>query len=86
MNERRTRTLTDADIDALTCAIHGGVTPEEHIAHHAAIRTMINRENRKAERAEKLKVQIAGWGIVTILGSIGTGAYHGLQYIKEHLR
>lgn len=84
--ERRKRVLSDADIEALSAAIHGSMTPEEHIEHHLAIRTWIDRENRKAERAEKIKTQVGGWFIVTLLGGIGTSGYHALKYLQEHLK
>lgn len=84
--ERRKRVLSDEDIDALSAAIHGGITPEEHAEHHHAIRTWIDRENRKAERAEKIKTQVGGWFIVTLLGGIGTLGYHALKYLQEHLK
>lgn len=86
MNERRARTLTDGDIDALSCAVHGGVPIEEHIAHHAAIKTWIERENRKAERAEKVKAQVGGWAIIATLGLIGKGVWAGWIYLKDHLK
>lgn len=84
MSERRARTLTDDDITALSCAVHGGVPVEEHIAHHVAIKTMIDRENRKAERAEKWKTQVGGWAIITTLGLIGKGAWTAWQFLKDH--
>lgn len=84
--ERRQRTLTDEDIEALSNAIHGGVTPEEHIAHHAAIKTMIDRENRKAERAEKIKTQVGGWVIITALGLIGKGVWTAWTYLRDHAK
>lgn len=85
-NERRKRVLSDTDIDALAQAIHGGMNAEEHAEHHHAVRTWIDRENRKAERAEKIKTQIEGWFIVSLLGGIGTSGYHALQYLREHLK
>lgn len=85
-SERRQRLLTDADIEALSVAVHGGVSPEEHIAHHAAIKTMIDRENRKAERAERLKTQVGGWAIITMLGLIGKATWTGWLYVRDHLK
>lgn len=78
--------LTDEDIEALSVAVHGGVSPEEHISHHAAIKQWIDRENKKAERYEKVRTSVLGWAVTAILGGIGTGVYRGVAYLKEHLK
>ncbi len=75
------RTLTDADISALTAAMQAGLSPEEHADHHATFRTWIERENRKAERNEKIKAQVGGWGIVTVLSGIGYAVFEGAKQI-----
>lgn len=80
------RMLTDADIEALAEVLNGNLSAREHEEHHRALSMWIARENRKAERVEKLKVQIAGWTIISFLGGIATGAYHAAIYLKEHLK
>jgi hypothetical protein len=81
--ERRTRTLTDEDIAALTAAMHGGMTPDEHADHHQTFRTWIERENRKAEFREKIKAQVGGWGVVAALSGIGYAAWEGFKGIVK---
>ncbi len=61
--------------------------PEEmHREHHEFIREYIEERKVKRERAEKIKTQVMGWGLVTVLGSIGTGVYHTFLYLREHLK
>jgi hypothetical protein len=86
IENRRKRMLTDADIDALREALHGDIDPAEHGRHHEAIRAWIERENRKAERAEKIKTQIMGWTFISILAALGTGAVQAANYLRDHLK
>ena len=47
----------------------------EHIAHkehHEFIEAMIEKERRKQEMWEKVKAHVLGWGIVAIVGGLGT--------------
>lgn len=77
------RTLTDADISALTAAMQAGLSPEEHADHHATFRTWIERENRKAEFRDKVKAQVGGWGVVTALTAVGYAAWEGFLRILK---
>lgn len=77
--ERRTRTLTDDDIAALSLAIHGATPPDEHAEHHRMFRLWIERENRKAEFREKVKAQVGGWTIITMLSGVGYAAWEGFR-------
>lgn len=79
MIERRQRILTDDDIEALTAALHGGMSPDEHVEHHGIFKTWIDRENRKAEFREKVRAQVGGWGIITAMTAIGYAAWEGVQ-------
>lgn len=81
MDERRSRVLTDEDIAALTEAMHGGMTPEEHADHHQTFKTWIERENRKAEFREKVKAQVGGWSIITGLTAMGYAVWEGAKSI-----
>lgn len=81
--ERRTRVLTDEDIDALTAAMHGGMSPDEHADHHQTFQRWIERENRKAEFREKIKAQVGGWGVITALTAIGYAAWEGVLKIAK---
>lgn len=79
--ERRHRVLTDADVQALATALHGPTTAEEHAEHHMMFRLWIERENRKAEFREKVKAQVGGWTIITVLSGIGYAAFEGFRAI-----
>lgn len=61
--------------------------PEDiHKEHHAYIAEMVEAAKRKRERAEKIKTQVGGWAIVTLLGGIGKLGYDAFLYFKEHLK
>ena len=77
--ERRARILTDADIEALTRTLHGSLSRDEHAEHHQTFKTWIERENRRAETREKIRAQVGGWGIVTVLSAIGYAAFEGAK-------
>ena len=57
-----------------------------HTEHHEFLSTWIARVRQREERQEKLKTQVFGWGIITILGAIGTAAYQGVIYLRDHLK
>lgn len=44
-------------------------------------RRWIERENRKAEFREKVKAQVGGWTIITVLSGIGYAAFEGFREI-----
>ena len=61
--------------------------PEEiHRVHHAFVAEWLEQQRRKRERAEKIKTQVGGWAIVTLLGGIGKLGYDAFLYFKEHLK
>jgi hypothetical protein len=39
---------------------------------HEFLRTLIHREQIRAERWEKIKTQVLGWGIIAVAGWLGT--------------
>lgn len=47
-----------------------------HERHHRIMDVWIQREERRQERWEKIKVQVYGWGIIGMLGTVGTAVYH----------
>lgn len=79
MQERRARTLTDEDLNALAATMHGGMSADEHADHHRMFETWIARENRKAEFREKVRAQVGGWGVITALTGIGYAAWEGFK-------
>jgi hypothetical protein len=88
--ERRKQAREDL-VKAVVCAIReesavGGVSPEDHRAHHEFMREWIEEQRVKKERREKIKTQVFGWAIVSALGSVGTAVYHGAMWLREHLK
>jgi hypothetical protein len=78
-------------VRAVVCAIReesipGGITPEMHREQHAFISEWMEEMRIKRERREKIKTQVFGWAIVSALGSVGTAAYHGAMWLREHLK
>lgn len=74
-----------AQIVAETLDERRSISEEAHRSHHAFLDAWIEEIEIKKERREKVKTQVVGWGIITILGGIGTGAYHLYLYVIAHL-
>lgn len=88
MNDDEARVLAVSIADTIKSELSAFTLPHEvHAEHHEFIKSWIEREKVKAERWEKIRVQVAGWGIVVALGWIGTVFY---QYfwasLKEHMK
>ena len=88
--ERRKHSRGDF-VKSVVCAIReealiGGIDVEAHKEQHRFIEEWIEEVKIKRERREKIKTQVMGWGIVSVLGSIGTGVYHSIIYLREHLK
>jgi hypothetical protein len=83
-SERRTRTLTGEDVRAIIAAFEAfrSVPHEEHREHHEFISHWIERQRRKEEIFEKVKAQLAGWGVITMLGAIG---YTVWEWLKRNM-
>lgn len=47
-----------------------------HEDHHRFIDTMIKKEERAQQRWETIKTQVLGWGVIALIGSVGTAVYH----------
>lgn len=89
--DERRKPQREALVSEIAAAVRDEIScltvPEEiHREHHEFIREWIEDRKRKHERANKIKTQVLGWGAVSILGGIGTSAYHAMQYLREHLR
>lgn len=72
--------VTEAVLEALEkrATIDGG----KHKGHHEFIElsrpfieSFIRREKRKQERWETIKTKVLGWGIIGLLGAVGTAVY-----------
>lgn len=79
------RVLTDDDINAICLRLteFSGLTPEEHRDHHNAFAAYIDAQARKAEFRDKVKQQVGGWMIITILSGIGYAAWNGLIWTLQ---
>jgi len=70
------------DKEDVVAAIHDAlesrakVNNELHTEHHAFIESLIKREERKSQMWQKIKTQVLGWGILGVVGAIGTAVYH----------
>lgn len=78
-------------IEAIADAVRGEisrltVSAEMHYEHHEFIREWIEERKRKREWRDKVKAQVGGWMIISILGVIGTGAWTTFQYFRDHLK
>ena len=81
--ERRNTTLTEQDIERLREIIYSGIAPDVHRQHHEAMSLWIARENRKAERYEKVKTHVIGWSAVSAISGF---IYAIGNYVKLHWR
>lgn len=82
-DEHHKRTLTDEDYEVLRNIFLSGLTPEEHRDHHDAMRIWVKRENQKAERYEKVKTHVIGWGAVSLLSGF---VYNIGLWVKDHFK
>lgn len=76
------RHLTDEDIDALCTRLIevSGFTAAEHKDHHVAFAEYIASQRRKAETYQKIKEQVGGWMVITVLATIGLVSWHGFLW------
>jgi hypothetical protein len=79
------RNLTDEDIDAICHRLtdFSGLTAQEHKDHHNAFAEYIAAQRRKAEFWDKVKQQLGGWAVISLLSAIGYAAWHGLVWAIE---
>lgn len=50
-----------------------------HSAHHKYIEDELARRCRRTQIRDKVRAQVIGWGLVSILAAIGAGAYQLLK-------
>ena len=87
-------TLDPEDIEQIVCAMRDHACTRTcpidaipaHSKQHETLDRWIANDVRRQERAEKIKAQVYGWGIVAALSSVGTGVYKAANYIWEHVR
>lgn len=49
------------------------VSESVHKQHHDFVQMLIDKEKRKQELHEKVKAQVAGWGIISVILAVVTG-------------
>lgn len=83
--ERRKRVLSEEDLIALVDALAKSrpIADDIHVQHHEFIGTWIKRVERRAETMDKIKAQVGGWTIITLLGGVGYAVW---DWVKAHLR
>jgi len=83
--ERRRRSFTDEDVQALIRAFEGArsVPYELHREHHEYIEVLLAREKRRMERVEKIKANVGGWGVIVALTGLGAAVW---AWVKDHLK
>lgn len=55
-----------------------------HEKHHQFIDELLEDRRIKRERNERIRQQIIGWGIITVLSGIGYGAYQLFDNAVSH--
>jgi len=79
--------LVQAVVSAIRDAsLASGISPDEHREQHAFLHEWIEEIKRKRERHEKIKTQVIGWGLIALLGAIGSWANGAFTYLREHLK
>lgn len=82
------RVLSDDDIEAIAERLSSwsGLSTEEHRKHHEALELFIENQKDKKQHWDKIKEQVSGWGVVAILGGIGSLIYHGAVWFIDNIK
>lgn len=67
ITEERMAEIIEQALDA-----RARIDAESHAEHHAYIAAMIAREGRKQKLFDNVIQQLLGWGVIAIVGAIGT--------------
>ncbi len=70
--------LTKEDIrDAVNEAMqqHMAIDAGIHAKHHTLLERLIEQQERRMRFYDRVKQQVAGWGVITVLGAIGYMTY-----------
>jgi len=54
-----------------------------HREHHEAVQRWIERENEKARITAKVKAQIFGWGIISIISAVGWAVWNAVKFLVK---
>jgi len=63
-----------------------GIDADIHAAHHRFINEELEERQRKRERREKIREQVFGWGIITLLSGLIYSIGHFGVYLYEALK
>lgn len=79
------RSLTDEDIDAICLRLteFSGLSPQEHRDHHDALTAFIAAHKMRTEFWEKVKQQVGGWAVISIMSAIGYAVWHWVLFVLE---
>lgn len=55
---------------------HRTIDNETHRDHHEFVKILITERKQRMDRHEKIRTQVYGWGIISLLGIIGSAVYH----------
>lgn len=82
--------FTDAVVNRIVPVVRDSVRDEiehlisietkTHAKHHDYINSQIDKNARDAERWEKIKTQVLGWGVIAIVGWLGTIALKAIEH------
>jgi hypothetical protein len=83
--DRRKQVLSEKDLAAIIEGVVSSrvVSDDVHSEHHDFISHWIEREKRKEEVYNKIKVQVGGWGIILVLSGIGYAVW---EWIRSAVR
>lgn len=77
--------LVKAVIVAVRAEVASQVIPEKiHLRDHAFVDEWIAEQQRKREWREKVKAQVGGWVIISMLGALGKVGWELWLLAKEH--
>jgi hypothetical protein len=82
------RLLSDDDIEAIAAKLtsYSGLSAEEHREQHEDLRIFLEAYKAKKEFWLKIQQQVGGWGIIAVLGIIGTTVWHGVIWAVENTK
>lgn len=82
--EKRKSVLTNHDIQAIYKIMNENIPIDIHNNHHKWIDTKISKEDRYMQLKEKVTQQAVGWGVISLIGTMGYLIGIGLiKYIKQ---
>jgi hypothetical protein len=72
------RSVVDELLDA-----RNRIDSATHVEHHRFIEEEIERRKRRRDLIERVKQQVIGWGVIALLGAIGTAVYSWVTHFSD---